>query len=81
MDFAPHQEHASIRDAITKICSHFDDAYWLERDRVGGFPHELHRALADGETPHVNKSPPQETLDIDVSDIERKVFAAKGIKF
>ncbi|OJX34219.1 acyl-CoA dehydrogenase family protein [Ottowia sp. VDI28] len=48
MDFAPHQEHASIRDAITKICSHFDDAYWLERDRLGGFPHELHRALAEG---------------------------------
>jgi len=48
MDFAPHQEHESIRDAIVKICARFDDAYWLERDRQGGFPHELHRALAEG---------------------------------
>jgi len=48
MDFAPHQEHESIRDAIVKICARFDDAYWLERDRLGGFPHELHRALAEG---------------------------------
>ena len=37
--------------------------------------------FADGETPNVNKSPPQETYDIDVSEIERKVFASKGIKF
>jgi acyl-CoA dehydrogenase len=48
MDFAPHPEHESIRDAIVKICARFDDAYWLERDRLGGFPHELHRALAEG---------------------------------
>ncbi len=48
MDFAPHQEHESIRDAIVKICARFDDAYWLERDRLGGFPHALHRALAEG---------------------------------
>ncbi len=36
--------------------------------------------FADNEKPAVRKSPPQETLDIDVSDIERKVFARKGIK-
>lgn len=48
MDFTPHPEHESIRDAIVKICARFDDAYWLERDRLGGFPHELHRALAEG---------------------------------
>ena len=48
MDFTPNPEHESIREAIGKICARFDDGYWLERDKVGGFPHELHRALADG---------------------------------
>ncbi|MDF1483084.1 acyl-CoA dehydrogenase family protein [Extensimonas sp. H3M7-6] len=48
MDFSASKEHEAIREAIGKICARFDDAYWLERDRVGGFPHELHRALADG---------------------------------
>ena len=48
MNFTPNPEHETIREAIGKICACFDDSYWLERDRVGGFPHELHRALADG---------------------------------
>jgi len=48
MNFTPNPEHETIREAIGKICARFDDSYWLERDRVGGFPHELHRALADG---------------------------------
>jgi acyl-CoA dehydrogenase len=48
MDFSEAEEHASIRDAVGKICARFDDHYWLEKDRVGGFPHELHRALAEG---------------------------------
>ncbi|CAN5413733.1 acyl-CoA dehydrogenase family protein [soil metagenome] len=48
MDFTPNPEHESIREAIGKICARFDDGYWLERDKVGGFPHELHRVLADG---------------------------------
>src|SRR5699024_10843159 len=33
-------------DAIARICERFDDQYWLERDRHGGFPSELHQALA-----------------------------------
>jgi acyl-CoA dehydrogenase len=48
MDFAENPEHATIREAIGKICARFDDSYWLEKDRNGGFPYELHRALADG---------------------------------
>ena len=39
-------EQESIRDAITKLCAQFDDEYWLVKDREGGFPHELHQALA-----------------------------------
>ena len=46
MDFALSQQQESIRDAILKICSRFDDAYWLEKDRTGGFPHEFYGAMA-----------------------------------
>jgi acyl-CoA dehydrogenase len=46
MDFALTQEQEQIREAIAKICAKFDDAYWLKRDKEGGFPAELHRALA-----------------------------------
>jgi quercetin dioxygenase-like cupin family protein len=34
--------------------------------------------FADNETPQVRKSPPQETLDVDVSEVERRVFARVG---
>ena len=35
-----------MRAAVAKICTRFDDDYWLERDRDGQFPAEFHRALA-----------------------------------
>jgi len=38
--------HREIREAILKTCARFDADYWLEKDRVGGFPVALHRALA-----------------------------------
>ncbi len=47
MDFALTENQEAIRDAIAKICSDFDDAYWLRKDREGGFPHDFHKALAD----------------------------------
>jgi acyl-CoA dehydrogenase len=46
MDFSFSQEQQTIREAINKICEQFDDQYWLEKDRNGGFPVELHQALA-----------------------------------
>jgi acyl-CoA dehydrogenase len=46
MEFAPSPLEDSVREAVQRICARFDDAYWLARDRDGGFPHELHRALA-----------------------------------
>ena len=46
MDFAFSQEQEQIREAIRKICARFDDAYWLKKDKAGGFPSELHQALA-----------------------------------
>lgn len=39
-------EHREIRESILKTCARFDADYWLEKDRVGGFPVELHQALA-----------------------------------
>ncbi len=46
MHFDYTEEQTAIRDAIAKICSGFDDAYWLKRDREGGFPHDFYDALA-----------------------------------
>src|SRR5579871_6585943 len=48
MDFALSENQQSIRDAVQKVCSGFDDAYWLKKDREGGFPNDFHRAMADG---------------------------------
>jgi acyl-CoA dehydrogenase len=47
MDFALSANQESIRDAVAKICARFDDAYWLKKDREGGFPADFHKALAD----------------------------------
>ncbi len=46
MDFAFTPEQDTIREAITKICAQFGDDYWLKKDKEGGFPTELHQALA-----------------------------------
>lgn len=46
MDFALTPEQEAIRDAIARICEKFDDAYWLKRDRDGGFPQDFYDALA-----------------------------------
>ena len=46
MDFAFTAEQEAIREAVGKICEGFDDAYWLKRDREGGFPQDFYDALA-----------------------------------
>ena len=46
MDFALTSEQEAIRDAITRICERFDDDYWLEKDRAGGFPFDFYDAIA-----------------------------------
>lgn len=48
MDFSFSDDQLSIKEAIEKICEPFDEHYWLQRDNEGGFPHELHQALAQG---------------------------------
>ncbi len=48
MDFALSPSQVAVRDAVARICADFGDAYWLERDRTGGFPADFHAALAAG---------------------------------
>lgn len=47
MNFAPTAEQLSIRNAVDQLCKKFPDAYWLEKDRIGGFPHDFHQAFAE----------------------------------
>ena len=47
MDFAFTPEQERIREAVTKLCGQFGDDYWLKKDKDGGFPSELHQALAN----------------------------------
>jgi acyl-CoA dehydrogenase len=42
------EEQRRIRAAIERLCAQFDDAYWLERDRAGGFPEDFYKAVATG---------------------------------
>jgi acyl-CoA dehydrogenase len=41
-------ERNAIREGVRAVVTRFDDDYWLERDEDGKFPHEFHRAMADG---------------------------------
>ena len=47
MNFAWTTEQEAIREAVFKVCKPFDAAYWLHRDRHGGFPLDFHKAIAD----------------------------------
>jgi len=46
MDFNLTPDQEAIREAIERICARFDDAYWLKRDKEGGFPQDFYDALA-----------------------------------
>ncbi len=46
MDFEFSPDQMEIRTAIERICERFGDDYWLKKDKEGGFPNELHQALA-----------------------------------
>ncbi len=47
MDFSITDDQEAIRLNIGKICARFDDGYWLQKDREGGFPSDFYRAFAD----------------------------------
>ena len=46
MDFSLSEDQQRIREAIAQLCADFDDAYWLKRDREGGFPEDFFQAMA-----------------------------------
>ncbi len=41
MDFRFNEDQQAIRDAVARICTRYDDAYWLARDRDGVFPEDF----------------------------------------
>jgi acyl-CoA dehydrogenase len=48
MTFALSREQLDIREAVARLCARFGDDYWLKKDTEGAFPHEFHRAMAEG---------------------------------
>jgi len=48
MDFSATELQSTIRESIQRLCGGFDAQYWLARDRDGEFPHDFHRAMAEG---------------------------------
>jgi acyl-CoA dehydrogenase len=42
------EQLAAIRAGVREVVTAFGDDYWLARDDDGVFPHEFHRAMADG---------------------------------
>jgi acyl-CoA dehydrogenase len=48
MTFALTAEQLEIREAVVRLCQRFGDDYWLKKDTEGSFPHEFHRAMAEG---------------------------------
>lgn len=47
MNFDLSSDQQSLCGAVARICERFDDDYWLQKDKNGGFPFELHSALAE----------------------------------
>ncbi|RSY82019.1 acyl-CoA dehydrogenase [Sphingomonas koreensis] len=48
MDFTLSEEHKAIDESVRRICADFSDDYWTECEEKARFPHEYHRAMADG---------------------------------
>jgi acyl-CoA dehydrogenase len=48
MNFGFSEDQQAIRDAVEKTCAKYDDAYWLARDRDGGFPDDFVADIAGG---------------------------------
>lgn len=46
MDFRLSDEHEQIKSAIERLCEPFDDEYWFNKDKNGGYPFDFHQALA-----------------------------------
>jgi acyl-CoA dehydrogenase len=43
----PTQDHADIRDEVSRLCARFDGSYWRKLDRENAYPTECVQALTD----------------------------------
>ena len=48
MDFSLTTDQQAVRDAVQRLCTDFDDEYWLAHDQSGEFPEDFYRAIAAG---------------------------------
>lgn len=48
MDFSLNEDQASIDSEVRRVCADFSDDYWTDCEENSRFPHEFHRAMADG---------------------------------
>jgi acyl-CoA dehydrogenase len=48
MNFELTEDQTAIREAVAAVASKFDDHYWSAKDGSGEFPHEFHKAMAEG---------------------------------
>lgn len=48
MDFTFTEQQRAIDEGVRRICANFSDDYWTECEEKARFPHEYHRAMADG---------------------------------
>lgn len=48
MDFTQSEAHLAIDESVRRICAGFGDSYWTECEEQARFPHEFHRAMAEG---------------------------------
>ena len=48
MQFDEDEDHQAIRDAVRRVCSGFDDAYWAGLDDRHEFPWAFYDAMASG---------------------------------
>ena len=47
MDFNLNENEQTIRDTTLKLAGEFNDDYWLEKDKVGGFPEDFYSKFAE----------------------------------
>lgn len=47
MDFSLSDEQLAIQRAVQDTVARYNDDYWLQRDREGGFPEDFYRSMAE----------------------------------
>mgnify|MGYP003330195057 CR=1 FL=1 len=46
--FELNEDRRAIRDGVEAVCAKFSDSYWAECEEQVRFPHEFHKAMAEG---------------------------------